>query len=116
MVLKVEVFYIGFIFHSFKIQFSQTSQTYVVLRFFISVHVHGQSEHVMYHLLLANNVHEYKRNLTFKRTCKMPFFGKLSLQNVRSNFQRQRKKKIMGVSLSAGSLAIKFLNSCVCRN
>ena len=46
----------------------------------------------------------------------MPFIGKLILQNVRSNFQRQTKKEILDVSVSARSCVIKFLNSGVCRN
>ena len=39
-----------------------------------------------------------------------------SLQDVRSNFHRQTKKKIFDVPLSVGSFAINFLNSGVCRN
>ena len=46
----------------------------------------------------------------------MPFIGDFSLQNVRSNFQRQTKNKIYNVSLSAGSFALKVLNSGVSRN
>ena len=46
----------------------------------------------------------------------MTFIDKLNTQNVRSNFQRQTKKKLFDVSLSVGTFAIKFLNSGVCRN
>ena len=46
----------------------------------------------------------------------MSFIGDFSLQKVKSNFQRQTKKKVFDVSSTAGSLAIKFFNSDVCRN
>ena len=46
----------------------------------------------------------------------MAFIGDFSQQNVRLNFQRQTKKKIFDVSISAGIFAIKFLNSGICRN
>ena len=44
----------------------------------------------------------------------MPFIDDFSLQNVKSNFQRQSKKKSFDVSLSAGNFALKSLNSRVC--
>ena len=50
------------------------------------------------------------------RTLKMSFIGDFSLQNVRSNFQRQTNKKTLDVSLSPGSFATTFLNSGIYRN
>ena len=47
-------------------------------------------------------------NLMCKRILKMPFIGEFSLQNVRSNFQCQTKKKSFDVSLIAGNFAIKL--------
>ena len=41
----------------------------------------------------------------------MLFIGDFSLQNVKTNFQRQTKKKMFDVSLSAGSFALTHLNS-----
>ena len=39
----------------------------------------------------------------------MPFIGDLSLKNAGSNFQRQTKKNIFDVLLSAGSFAKNIL-------
>ena len=107
----VEVFCIGFSFHTFKIQLSQTLQRYVIFTFFIYMHVHGQPEHVMRILLM--NIMCMGTN---KRFLKMSFIGDFGLQNVRSNLQRQTKKKSVDVFLRAGSFALKFLNSGACRN
>ena len=43
----------------------------------------------------------------------MLFIGDISLQNVRSNFQRQTKEKMFDVFLSAGSFAIKVLKRSI---
>ena len=45
----------------------------------------------------------------------MSLIGELSLRNVRSNFQRQTKKKLFDISLSTGNFVIKFLNPDICR-
>ena len=39
----------------------------------------------------------------------MPFIGDFILQNVRPNFQRQTKKQMFDISLSAGNFALKLL-------
>ena len=55
-------FYIGFSFHSFKIQLSQTLQRYIIFMFFINMHVHGQPEHVMGMTTNKFNVYENSQN------------------------------------------------------
>ena len=60
ILLSVEVLYIGFSLQDFKIQLSQTLQTYVIFKFFISLHVQGQPEHFMRRFTSEHHVHEYK--------------------------------------------------------
>ena len=90
------MFYIGFSFHPFKIELSQACQFYV-----FHLYAGVRPIRTRYASILLMNI-----NLTCKKTFKMPFIGDFSLQNVRSNFQRQTKKNIFDVSLSAGRFAL----------
>ena len=55
----MEVGYISFSFHLFKVKFRETLLCYVIYLFFISMHVHDQLENVKRHFCDENNVNKH---------------------------------------------------------
>ena len=55
----MEVGYISFSFHLFKVKFRETLLSYVIYPFFISMHVHDQPENVSAILPDESNVNKH---------------------------------------------------------
>ena len=88
--LVIEVGYISFSFHLFKVKFRETLLSYVIYPFFISTHVHDQPENVSAISSDVNNVNEHTTfwdvrklfNDRFKSTkCKVMFLTSNKIDN-----------------------------------